>query len=128
VNRVQRTRILAVLPEMAAPSKFHVRIPGLIGVRPTQPVCERILLPRNCHEVDVIGHQTITPPAHPIALAIFPEQLQVNLSILVGIENGSPAIAPLCHMMRQTYRNHTRDSSHPYACELPPDCSQKLVK
>jgi hypothetical protein len=45
--------------------------------------------------MDVIGHQTITPPAH----AIFPEQLQVNLSILVGIENRSPAIAPLCHMI-----------------------------
>jgi hypothetical protein len=45
--------------------------------------------------MDVIGHQTITPPAHAIALALFPEQLQVNLSILVGIENGSPAIA-LC--------------------------------
>jgi hypothetical protein len=78
--------------------------------------------------MDVIGHQTITQPAHVIAYALFPEQLQVNLSILVGIENGSPAIAPLCHMMRQTYRNHTRDSSLLYACESPPDCSQKSVK
>jgi hypothetical protein len=55
---------------MTTGSEFHVRIAGVIGMCSAQSVCKRILLRRNCHKMNMIAHQTITPPANGVALAI----------------------------------------------------------
>jgi hypothetical protein len=55
--------------------------------------------------MDMIAHQAIAPPAHGVPLPVFAQQLQVNRTIFVGMENGSPPIASLCHVMRQSHAN-----------------------
>jgi len=74
-------------------------------MRSAQGVRQRILLHRNCYEMDMIAHQAIAPPAHGVPLPVFAQQLQVNRTIFVGMENGSPPIASLCHVMRQSHAN-----------------------
>jgi hypothetical protein len=44
------------------------------------------------------------------------------------MENGSPPIASLCHVMRQSHRNHTRDSTHRNGCGLLPDLLSEFNK
>jgi len=99
-------------------------IPGVIGMRSAQGVRQRILLHRNCYEMDMIAHQAIAPPAHGVPLPVFAQQLQV----FVGMENDSPPIASLCHVMRQSHRNHTRDSTHRNGCGLLPDLLSGISK
>jgi hypothetical protein len=44
------------------------------------------------------------------------------------MENDSPPIASLCHVMRQSHRNHTRDSTHQNGCGLLPDLLSGISK
>ena len=76
----------------------------------------------------MIAHQTIAPPTNGVALAILAQQLQVNRTFCLRMENDSPAIAPLYHMMRQSYRNHAWILPTRIDVACRPTCSQKLVE
>ena len=89
---------------------------------------QRILLHRNRHKMDVIAHQTIVPPANGVALAILTQQLQVDYTVLLSMENGSSPVASLRHVMRQSDRNHTCDSRHWNGGGLSPDLLSEMSR
>jgi hypothetical protein len=71
--------------------------------------------------MNMIAHQTMAPPANGVALAILAQQLQVNGTVFLWVENGSTPVPPLSNVMRQSHGNHTRDSPHRNGGGLLPD-------
>ncbi len=62
--------------------------------------------------MDVIAHKTPGPNAQPVLACILPQQLQVDLMILLVIEDCLAAVAALRYVVRHSLRDYPSDSWH----------------
>jgi hypothetical protein len=62
---------------------------------------------RNCDEMNMIGHQAISPDLDLVSAAPMCHQFQVALVIFITKERLLAAISPLRDVMRQTRCDHT---------------------
>jgi len=70
----------------------------------------------------------IAPPLHGAAFAILTQQMQVDHTVLLGMEDGSSPVASLCHVMRQSDHNHTCDSRQRNGGGLPLDLLPEMSR
>ena len=69
---------------------------GIAGVNRFQYVGQGCVHPRNGHEMNVIGHQTVGEYLRPLLLRVLLEEIEISLSVRVNQENVLSAIAALC--------------------------------
>jgi hypothetical protein len=71
-------------------------------VRPADGLGQTLGLPRHHHQVDVIGHEAISPHVHPVLGARGGHQIQINLIVLVSKERNLTPVATLRDVVRHT--------------------------
>ncbi len=87
-------RISAALPSLA-----KVDHPRLATVRLANGTSEAIGRLRDCDQVNVIGHEAVSPHCDLVNTAPLPHELQVAAVILIAKERLLPAVSPLGDVM-----------------------------
>jgi hypothetical protein len=64
------------------------------------------------HQMDVIAHQAPGPDQESLLIGSFAEEIEVDGTVGIAVEDGHPAIASLHHMVRHAGDYYTRDSGH----------------
>src|ERR1700733_7141203 len=58
------------------------------------------------------GHEAVSDEGHSVERDVFPQQLQVNLSISITVEDEAPRISTLRDMMWNIQGDYSVESSH----------------
>jgi hypothetical protein len=62
--------------------------------------------------MDMIAHQAPGPDQKAIPVGSFAQEIEVDGTVGIAVEDGHPAIASLRHMVRQASDYCTSDSGH----------------
>ncbi len=109
---VQRKRVKALLPEVAAPSLAEVDAARVAAVGFTQGGAQPVFVRRHDNEMDVVGHQAIGPHLGARLAAPFAEQGEIVSVIAVLEEPRQAPRAALGHVMRMFGDDQSRRSWH----------------
>ena len=109
---VHHKRSKTALPKMPSPALAKVDPPRVspmgLADRPTQPV----LVLGHGDQVNVVGHQAVSPDGHSALFTPLRHQIDVRLIVLLREERLLPPIPPLRHVMRVAGNNNSCQSSH----------------
>jgi len=92
----------------------------------------------------MVGHEAISDECHSVEVDVLPQQLKVDRSMGIAIQDEAPPVPTLRHMVWDINGNHTSESSHdwkryqesfrhaapaPHAClEICSDLSPHLLQ
>jgi hypothetical protein len=62
--------------------------------------------------VDMVGHEAISDECHSVEVYVLPQQLKLDPSIGIAIQDEAPPVPTLRHMVWDINGNHTSESSH----------------
>jgi hypothetical protein len=62
--------------------------------------------------VNMVGHKAVSDEGHSVERGVFPQQLQVNRSIRITVEDEAPRISALRDMMCNIQGDYPVESSH----------------
>jgi len=99
VPLIQRTGIEPSLPKVAAPAMKVVDILCVAKVRSANCFGQRILLMRDCDDMDMIAHQAITGKLQRVLVGLLFQQLQIQPAIIIHKEHILAVIPALGDMM-----------------------------
>ena len=74
--------------------------------------CHALGFPRNDHKVNMVRHQTITNQGNTMLFKILFQQVQIDLTVCLVVQDVPPGIAALGHVMRHIHCYHARKSCH----------------
>ena len=63
-------------------------------------------------QVNMVGHEAVSDEGHSLVRDVFPQQLQVNRSISITVEDEAPRISTLRDMMWNIQGDYSVESSH----------------
>ncbi len=109
---VERKRVKALLPEVAAPSLAEVDAARVAAVGLAQGGAEPVFVRRHENEMDVVGHQAIGPHLGARLAAPLAEQGEIVSVIVVLEEHRQASRAALDHVMRMFGDDQSRCSWH----------------
>jgi hypothetical protein len=126
-----RTRIKAILPQMATAAVALVKTHRVPPVGLSQRQGARGRLPRDSDEVDMVRHQPVTrrtrpwdhkprvvsgeavaQQRHTMLLTLLPQSLDVKSPVFVNQEDVLTIVAPLGDVVRNALHDHTGHSRH----------------
>jgi hypothetical protein len=64
-----------------------------------QRLCQTISRARNRDQVDMIGHEAIAKQRHSVERNVFPQQIEVDRTISIGIQHETSSVSTLGQMV-----------------------------
>jgi hypothetical protein len=117
-HRVKQIRLVhrigekSSLPQMPGPTLALVDSGGVAAVSLTDSLPEALDCGGHKNQMNVVGHEAISPDFNAGNMAHFPEQGSVEHEVLVPEKSRLPSVPALRNVMWNTGRNHPRDSHH----------------
>jgi hypothetical protein len=74
--------------------------------------CHALGFPRNDHQVNMVGHQTIAKQRNTMLFKVLPQQVQIDLSVRLAVQDVPSGIAALGHVVRNIDCYYPRKSCH----------------
>ena len=108
----QRTRIEAILPQMAGLTSPHIQPPGIIVVSPSKGPRQGAAAVRYRQQVNVIRHQAIAGDPNRRFLAVTPQEVEIGEAVPVVIKYRLLTVSALRDVVPAAGRHHARKSSH----------------
>ena len=100
VPLVQRTRVEAVLPQVAAAPVKAVDVLGVQPMGPAHGLGQRLGRLRRCHEMNVISHQAIPQYLQAETIRLLLEYRKIHMAIIINEEHILSVVASLSDMVR----------------------------
>src|SRR3974390_2990133 len=94
------------LPQIPAPFLAEIDPPRVTPVRLADRSSQPLLRRRNGNQMDMIGHEAITPYFHPLVTAPISHQFQIRRVISVVKEGRLATVSPLGYMVRDPRNYH----------------------
>src|ERR1700733_11345789 len=96
---IQRAGITSSLPYMPVRLVSGVPVRGIPPVHMFQCLCQTISRARNRDQVDMIGHEAIADQRHSVEPNVFPQQIEIDRTISIGIQHESLRVSTLGQMV-----------------------------
>jgi len=109
---VHHKRSETALPEMPPPAFAEVDVARVTPVCLADPPPQPVLVLGHGDQVNVVGHQAVSPDGHSALFTPLRHQIDVRLIVLLREERLLPPIPPLRHVMRVAGNNNSCQSSH----------------
>ena len=109
---IERTREEARLPDVPTGSSGDIEVFGEIGMRPAQSGGERLRVLRHADQVDVVGHEAVSPQRQPGALGVVLQEIFIKGVVFRATEDLLAAVAALGHVVRKAFGDEPGDSRH----------------
>ena len=97
---------------MPAPSLSKIDAPGVASVGLANGKIQTLFCFRHGNQMNMVGHQTISPDLHLILCAPFRHQFQIGLVVLIIKKCLQTPVAPLGHVVRRCRRHYSCYSRH----------------
>ena len=109
---IHSNRAESPLPQMPRHPHPGVDITGVMTMHMTECLAQAVCIAWNRDDVNVIGHQAVRPYLNAVSTCGLGQQIKIQRIIAFFKKRLLSPIAPLCHMMRDTGKNHARKTCH----------------